>query len=637
MANEHLRHFQNRSEAELFELVPTPVWFFDVRNYRFWWCNKAALKMWGVDSVQDMIDKDLSGDSDGAKRRVWQTFEAAAAQGEREETWTTYPNDKPKVTHMRHRSIRLGAEAVEGIIAFVSDDVDLGSMPDTIMLIEAMRYIPNPITVYSMDGHLMRQNEAAGAIYGYPSKEGSQDLDPLFVRRFADQEEGRERLDRATNHEAGREEFQVITRNGPRRHALDVRIGRDPMTGEFNLVVTEEDVTDLRVALEAAEAANRAKSEFLAVMSHELRTPLNGILGFSDTLLEENPGPDQQVMLRYIRESGLGLLDLLNDILDLSKVEAGAMELDPVSFDLRALMERVAGFWRPTVNAKGIDFSLILPDRLPPVLSGDTLRLRQILNNLLSNALKFTEIGGISLRADYGSASGRQHQVTFTVEDSGIGIPAKDQSGLFNPFAQGDGSTARRYGGSGLGLAICKKLVDLMAGEISLRSKPGEGTAVSVSLTLPPGDAAKAEKDSWQQTPVSGDVLNAEGPPVRVLVAEDNHVNQRLLQAYMGRMNVTLDFADDGGIAVEKVQAEDYDLILMDSQMPRMDGVSATREIRSIPGDKGRVPIIALTANAMKGDRERYLAAGMDDHVTKPVERNHLFQAMARCLARDRG
>lgn len=615
-------------------MVPTPVWFFDVRNYKFWWCNQAALKMWGVNTVQDMIDKDLSGDSDGAKRRVWQTFEMAAAQGEREETWTTYPNDKPKVTHMRHRSIRLGDDAVEGIIAFVSDDVDLGSMPDNIMLIEAMRYIPNPITVFSMDGHLMRQNEAAGAIYGNIREDRIVDPDPLFVRRFSDRALGQNRLRRARDHQASREEFQVETLAGPRRHAMDVRISRDPVTGEFNLVVTEEDVTELREALEQAEAANRAKSDFLAVMSHELRTPLNGILGFTEALMDEGLNEEQQQMLRYVRESGLGLRDLLNDILDLSKVEAGAMELEPVAFDMGELLKRVAGFWRQAANAKGIDFKLSLPPVMPPVLIGDTLRLRQILNNLLGNALKFTDMGAVSLRMDHSLLKSGRHHVTLTVEDSGIGIAKADQEKLFARFAQVDGSVSRRYGGTGLGLAICRELTELMGGTVSLDSQQGRGTTVSVGIEFDAGQPAALENAKDLQTEVPEGFLKAGTAPVRILVAEDNHVNQRLMQAFLGRLNVSMDFADDGAAAVAKVETEDYDLILMDSQMPRMDGITATAEIRAMAPPKSDVPIIALTANAMKGDRERYLSAGMDDHVTKPIERDLLFQAMVRALSK---
>lgn len=629
MAYEYLHHFKTRDEAALFELLPTPVWLFDVRHYGFWWCNEAALKMWNVESVQDMIDKDLSGDSDGAKRRVWQTFEIAAAQGERGETWTTYPNNKPKVTYMRHRSVLLGEERVEGIVAFVNDEVDLGSMPENILLIEAMRYISNPITVYSMDGHLMRQNEAAGDVYGSQREADVADADPLFVRRFQDRAAGHARLERARNKVASREEFEVETKSGTRRHILDVRVSRDPLSGDFNLVVTEEDVTDLRAAVERAEEANKAKSEFLAVMSHELRTPLNGILGFTDTLLDEGLSDEHQEMLRHIRESGIGLLDLLNDILDLSKVEAGAMELDPHAFDPARLADRVAAFWRPTVQAKGVDFDLRRAPDPMPVLKGDSLRLRQVLNNLLSNALKFTDVGTVSLDVTCAPAASGRYRLDFEVRDTGVGIAEADQSKLFAKFSQADGSVSRKYGGSGLGLSICRTLVDLMGGEISLESTPGKGTTIRFHVELEAGDPKAVHEESWdsRSDPVQ------EAMPTRclnILIAEDNHTNQRLLKAYLGNQNAVLTFVDDGAAAVEKVTAEAYDLILMDSRMPGMDGVAATAEIRKMSGDVAKTPIIVLTADAMIGDRERYLKAGMDDYIAKPIERSQLLSAIAR-------
>lgn len=629
MAYEYLHHFVKPEEAELFELVPTPVWLFDVRRYGFWWCNKAALKMWNVSSVQDMIDKDLSGDSDGAKRRVWQTFEIAAAQGERGETWTTYPNNKPKVTYMRHRSVLLGEDRSEGIVAFVNDEVDLGSMPENILLIEAMRYISTPITVYSMDGHLMRQNEAAGDVYGSQREEDVADSDPLFVRRFRDRSSGRERLTRAQDRVASREEFEVETKDGPRRHMLDVRVSRDPLSGDFNLVVTEEDVTDLRTALEKAEAANHAKSDFLAVMSHELRTPLNGILGFAETLLDEGLADDHQEMLRHIRESGVGLLDLLNDILDLSKVEAGAMELDPHAFDPQRLAQRVAAFWRPTIHAKGVDFELITPAEEMPVLTGDSLRLRQILNNLLGNALKFTEVGSVNMVLGCSQGEENQKVLSFEVRDTGVGIPEADQPKLFTKFSQADGSVSRKYGGSGLGLSICRTLVEMMGGEIGLESTPGKGTVVRFKVPLTVGNPKDVQEESWDSKTDPA----REAMPERclnILIAEDNHINQRLLKAYLGNQNAVLTFVDDGAQAVEKVSAEDYDLILMDSRMPGMDGVTATAKIRELPGKVAQTPIIVLTADAMLGDRERYLQAGMDDYLAKPIERSLLLSAIAR-------
>ncbi|AQR62538.1 hypothetical protein BZG35_13455 [Brevundimonas sp. LM2] len=381
----------------------------------------------------------------------------------------------------------------------------------------------------------------------------------------------------------------------------------------------------LQVALERAEAANTAKSEFLAVMSHEIRTPLNGVLGMAQAMEAGDLSQAQSERLKVLKDSGKILLGLLNNLLDLSRIEAGRVELELGDLDIRRLAGEVIAGLEGAALAKGIRLDLAVQADTDGALRGDALRLRQILGNLVSNAIKFTERGHVRIDIAHGD-----DQLSFRVADTGVGI-AQDRIGdVFGRFVQADASTTRRFGGSGLGLSICKELVELMGGSISVQSAPANGAVFTVIL---PMAAVPVRQPQIAEAGSSVEALVED--TIRVLAAEDNAVNQLVLKALLEQTGVELTIVENGALAVQFWDEQSWDLILMDIQMPEMDGVAATRAIRS--GERAtlrdRTPILAVTANAMEHQQAEYRSAGMDGIVTKPIDAHQLFEAMSRVLA----
>jgi signal transduction histidine kinase/CheY-like chemotaxis protein len=401
-----------------------------------------------------------------------------------------------------------------------------------------------------------------------------------------------------------------------------------------NLEINEQ----LNEAKELAETAAKAKSQFLANMSHEIRTPMNAVIGFTGLVLQSGLSELQRDYLQKIDTSAKSLLAIINDILDLSKIEAGKLTLERIDFRLHDLLEQVSGMFTTQASEKKLALILTVAPDCPKVLLGDPLRLGQVLINLTSNALKFTQEGEVEISVAPVQQDKELVRLMFAVRDTGIGIESDRLASLFESFTQADGSTTRRFGGTGLGLSICRKLVGIMGGEISVQSEPGQGTtfsfAADFSVQPSPQEpsavpALEPQRSLFGRAPAEVDSIQADAlQGMRVLLVEDDLVNEEVAIAILGRAGVLVEVARDGEEAMQRVRQKRYDCVLMDIQMPRLDGYEATAAIRRTPG-LTTLPIIAMTAHAIQGVRERVLEAGMNDYITKPVEPATLFAKLA--------
>ena len=490
-------------------------------------------------------------------------------------------------------------------------------------------------------------------LYGLPDADEARGMTTAEWTATVNPDDIVETWDRIRRAIDGRTRYAAEFRVGPRWIYACGRTLYDADGRPYRMVGLHLDITERKAAEAAlraltdeaqaaraeAERASAAKSEFLAVMSHEIRTPLNSVLGYADLLLERSGhDPEDRRRLELIRVSGEALLTVVNDVLDVSKIEAGRLELDPVVFSVRALLDDAVAIMRGGALKSGLTVEARIDPRLPESLRGDADRLRQVLFNLLNNAVKFTPAGSVTLtvraegpvRLPSGEAA---EALRFEVADTGIGIAPAQQDRLFKRFSQVDGSISRRFGGSGLGLAICRDLVAMMGGQIGVESREGVGSTFWFSLTLP---LARIEEPP-AGIPASAGQPASPQPGVRVLLAEDVPLNQELARAVLEAQGYRVDIVGDGAEAIAAVEAEGedpYALVLMDVQMPGMDGLTATRRIRALPGPAARVPIVAMTANVLDQQVRELIEAGMDDHVGKPFKRAHLYAVIERWRGR---
>lgn len=386
---------------------------------------------------------------------------------------------------------------------------------------------------------------------------------------------------------------------------------------------------ELQQARAAAESASRTKSDFLASMSHEIRTPMNAIMGIADLLAATPLTAEQEKYVRIFQRSGENLLNLINDILDLSKVEASQLELERTGFSLHEQLEKMTEMVGPRAAAKGLALSIGAADDVPDGLIGDPARLCQVLLNLLGNAIKFTAAGGVTLKVSVRPGNATPVVLEFQVTDTGIGIPAEKQEGVFERFSQADSSTTRRFGGSGLGLTICRQLVELMGGHIRVTSELEKGSVFSFVLPYELSDGT----DQTLVEPVDR-AHDRAWPDLRILLTEDSPDNRTIILAYLADKPFAIDIAENGADACKMFETGHYDLVLMDRQMPMMDGLTATKTIRAweMAYDRKATPIIALTASALKGDREMCLAAGCTAFLTKPIKQAVLLRAIREAI-----
>jgi len=420
--------------------------------------------------------------------------------------------------------------------------------------------------------------------------------------------------------------FAVAARRVTDSYVAAVQANAAMIQGQANALQNQTDALrtqadELVHARDLALAASQAKSAFVANTSHEIRTPLHGILGSAELALEVATDDESRSLISTILGSGRALLALLNDVLDLSKIEAGRMTIKVAPLDLRALVTEIGALFHANARSKGLQLVCVIAPQCPPFVTSDEVRLRQILANLVGNAVKFTERGQVELHVELLETVAEVARVRFVVEDTGIGIPPELQAEIFREFTQVEATSTRRFGGTGLGLAVCQRLVDLLGGVITVESNPGHGSRFVVELPLqisgPPEVA----------TPAAVVAVTAISP-MRVLVVDDNAANRELAARMLARLGLRADLAADGAEAVARVKDGIYDLILMDMQMPDVDGPGVTIAIRRLRADGPRPQIVAMTANVLQEDRIRCLAAGMDDFITKPISNVALRRAV---------
>jgi signal transduction histidine kinase/ActR/RegA family two-component response regulator len=433
-------------------------------------------------------------------------------------------------------------------------------------------------------------------------------------------------------------EYRLRLRDGEVRHIRAIGAVYSGGDGTRRIVGVNWDVTadvlrqeELNAKRLEAESATVAKSQFLATMSHEIRTPMNGVLGMLDLLLNAPLASEQRSRAELARTSAQSLLSILNDILDFSKLEADQVVMSEANVAVGSLVAEVAALMSAGAQQKGLTLTHQIAPSVPEYIVTDAGRLRQVLVNLVSNAVKFTERGRIDIRVDY-VATGPDGRLEVEVEDTGVGIPRAARGQLFQRFVQADSSPTRRSGGTGLGLAISRQLVERMGGSIEVESKEGESSLFRFSIHTHPGVEPRTTVPPPLKPADEATSPRALNPGLRILLAEDNQTNQLIVQAFVGMAGHSVTIVENGRAAVEAVQSDSFDLVLMDVQMPEMDGPTAACAIRALPGPASRIPIIALTANAMSGDREKYLAIGMTDYVSKPVDMTTLLAAIDRAV-----
>lgn len=618
-----------RGDLQVFNLLDRPIWVFDIENKAMWWANNAAIELWNADSLEELLARDFADDmSDSTRVRLTEYCELFKLGEKVVEQWTFYPAGKGPTTVEMHVS---GLPVESGRFLMLNDGriLSKGELDATSLRgIEILRHLPVSVTQFDMDGHVIHQNPKSIETFGpcLPSRKRSLDGSLLrqddcrFKSLFVDQDIAQRVFQDVAAGKDSSIEAQLHTVDGPRWSSVEVRRARDPVTGKPSILNSARDITELIEAKKAADEANARKSEFIAVMAHEIRTPLHQVTGFIDLLSQTSLNTEQRGYVSLLQNSCNSLMAVINDLLDYTKLEAGKMELESIPFEPKAVVEGSVESVSTQAERKGLSLSSTICSGLPVKVVGDPNRLRQVILNLLNNAVKFTSHGSIQVSVSTKPSSDGQIVIRFEVEDSGIGIGKNRQAQIFRTYNQADASIARNYGGTGLGLTICERLVQAMKGNIGVESELGQGSKFWFEIPFPSAKGFQSE---------DADAAESIEHPVglNVLVADDNTVNQKVAAAMLRRLGHHVTVVDNGEKAVERLESTKFDLVLMDIQMPVLDGIEATKEIRSRGWD---CPVVGLTASFQRSQLPFYRQVGMNDCISKPILlkglRNTIFE-----------
>ena len=617
-----------QQDLEVFNLLQHPVWVFDLENKAMFWANTAAVKVWNAETLQELLARDFAHDmSDAADRRM-KDYLIRLTRGEvTKEQWTFHPSGKAVTLGVTGSAIRIDGGRIAGLAeAEIPDsrEIDQSSTRG----VEILRHLPLAVCQFDIEGTLLYQNPEALSVFGTPAQGDEQ---CMCLARFVDKELGKAALEKVQEGNDYNVEAEQYTNAGPKWFNVSLRKSRDPVTSESVIIYSARDITEICQARKDTTQAN-LKSEFMAVMAHEIRTPLHQIIGYTDLLELTDLGAEQLDQVKMIQSSTGLLMAVINDLLDYSKLENGKLQLENICFATRGILQGCMAAMEGEAEEKGLKLHSRFSDDLPAELMGDPNRIRQILLNLLQNALKFTERGAITMTVS--TVKGEDlvdpalSRLRFEVADTGIGIDPSRQAIVFEKYQQAHASVARNYGGTGLGLAICKSLSENMGGSITLRSEVGKGTTfiVEIPFVLPDKrihtEAAPKRRKCDEPTSIG----------LRILVAEDNKVSQKMLRSMLHRMGHEVTIAENGQIAVDVLQKTDFDLVLMDVQMPVMGGIAATKQIRKLDQTKSKIPVVGLTASYQHSDLQYYLDVGMTDCLGKPVRLNILKRAIEHCM-----
>ena len=627
----------------LLNSIPDPIWLTSAEGV-FLSANPAALQAFERSEAEvlghtadDIFSPEGARQAEIENRKVIELD----AQQSFETAMPSLGNSELKHWEVTKTPVRLSGKQPAGILA-IARDVSFRKKTEQQlrMLSLAIEQNPNAIIISDSESRIEYVNDAFVQTTGYPLNEAIGKKTGFFASGKTPAVTFAEMHAALVTGNAWKGRFYNRTRNGADlinfAHVSQIRDAEGRVTHYLSI---QEDITEhvelaaevnrSRAAKEIAEAANQAKSSFLANMSHEIRTPMNAIIGLTHLLREDFPTPRQSERLGKVADAADHLLGVINDILDISKIEAGRLELNPIDFRLAEVLANVSSLVIDRVKAKGLNFSASLAN-LPPLLHGDAMRLTQILLNYVGNAVKFTASGSITLLATVDEETADSVLARFTIRDTGIGIAPEQLSRMFEAFEQADSSTTRQYGGTGLGLRINRHLAQMMGGTVGVDSTAGVGSNFWVTVRL--GRSTVTNVPSLHAVP-SGETAAklSSYTGIRILLAEDNPINQEVSLTLLRQLGIAADLAGDGAQALALATTNIYDLILMDMQMPEMDGLAATRAIRTL-ANYTTTPIIALTANAFDDDRQACLSAGMNAHIAKPVDPQNLYLTLLKWL-----